>query len=114
MQELYDLLGFISDTGQTIIDFFESTPDIFTQFMAWLNLWYIKISLYFKIMSIKLAYETAKLLLEDIGFYTVVESAWDALPSELRYYGTIFGFPKAFSIIANCFTTSIVMRLGSS
>ncbi len=111
MQFLYDLLGSVSDFGQTTIDFFNSIPDMFMQIMAWLNLWYIKIKLYFLIQSVKLSYATAQLLLEDIGFNEMIKLAWNALPSELRYYGHLFGVPKALTVVSNCIATSLVMRL---
>ncbi|GLO63657.1 hypothetical protein MACH09_41650 [Vibrio sp. MACH09] len=111
MQELYNLVGYISDVGNTVFDFFQSIPDMFTQLLTYINYLFIKVKIYFLIKSIEMSFRVAQLLLEDIGFNLLVETAFNALPSELRYYAHLFGIPKALTLVGNCVGTALVMRI---
>lgn len=111
MQYILDFLAFLSSIGDTLVEFFKAIPDYFNQFFVFLNAWYIKIKLYFFIMSLQFAYDTAQYLLNDIGFNDLISSTFNALPSELRYYAFLFRIPQAISIYFNCLATAFVLRM---
>lgn len=110
MDTLYNSLFSLMDFLSSIPDFFNTIPDMFLDFMAYLNLWYLKVKLFFMIMMIQISYETAVLLLDEIGFNTLIQTAFNALPSELRFYAHEFGVVRGLTMFFNCFTTALVMR----
>lgn len=111
MQFLLDLMQSLGDIGQTVVDFFDNVPTWFEQTFVYLNAWYIKIKLYFLLVSLELSYKTAQYLLNDIGFTELVVQAFNALPSELRYYAFLFQLPQALNIYFTCMATGFVIRL---
>ncbi|HDY8186565.1 TPA: DUF2523 domain-containing protein [Vibrio vulnificus] len=111
MQYILDFLAWLTSIGDTVVTFITQIPDYFRQLHIWLNAWYIKMKLYFFIMSLQLAYDTAVYLLNDIGFNQMISSSFNALPSELRYYAFLFKIPQAISIYFNCLATAFVLRM---
>lgn len=110
MEFLLNLVQSLGDFGQTIVDFFNNIPNWFESLFIYLNAWYIKIKLYFFILSLELSYKTASYLLNDIGFTALVVQAFNSLPSELRYYAFLFQVPQALNIYFTCLVTGFVMR----
>ncbi len=111
MDWLMDILEPIANFGSTIVDFIAYIPEYFKQFFIYLNAWYVKVKFTFLIYSIEFAYETAQYLLAEIGFNELLQSLFNRLPSELRYYAFLFKIPEAISIYINCMATAFVLRL---
>ncbi|MGG5575215.1 DUF2523 family protein [Vibrio diazotrophicus] len=111
MQFILDLISGLSDVGQTVVEFFDFIPTYFQQLMAYINVWYIKAKLTWLIWTMQVYYTTAQLLLEEIGFNSVVASAFNSLPSELRYYAHAFGLPNAIGVYFNFLSTGFVMKM---
>lgn len=111
MQFLLDALSALGDFGQTVVDFFNYIPDYFTQIVAYVNLWYLKLKLMGLIWSLEVYYATAQLLLEDIGFTSAISLAFNSLPSELRFYAHSFGLPNALGVYFNFLATGFVMKM---
>lgn len=111
MDFLLSLVQGLGDFGQTVIDFFNHIPTWFEDLFIYLNAWYIKMKLYFLLMSLELSYKTAQFLLNEIGFTQLVVSAFNALPSELRYYAFLFQVPQALNVYFTCMATGFVIRI---
>jgi len=111
MQFLLDILNALGDVGQTVVEFFDFIPTYFQQLMAYINVWYIKAKLTWLIWTMQVYYTTAQLLLKEIGFNSVVASAFNALPDELRYYAYAFGVPHAIGVYFNFLSTGFVMNI---
>lgn len=111
MDFLLSLVQGLGDFGQTVVDFFNHIPTWFEDLFIYLNAWYIKMKLYFLLMSLELSYKTAQFLLNEIGFTQLVVSAFNALPSELRYYAFLFQVPQALNVYFTCMATGFVIRI---
>lgn len=111
MEFLLSLVQSISDFGQTLVDFFNHIPDFFHDIFIYLNAWIVKVKLYFLLMSLKISYETAQYLLNEIGFTQMVVTAFNSLPDEIRYYAFLFKIPQALTIYFNCMATGFVIKM---
>jgi hypothetical protein len=111
METLLSLIKGIGDFGQTVVDYFNHVPSWFEEIFVYLNAWYIKIKFYFLLVSLELSYKTAQFLLNEIGFTELVVSAFNALPSELRFYAFLFQIPQALNIYFTCMATGFVIRM---
>ncbi|MGX1924979.1 DUF2523 domain-containing protein [Vibrio sp. NH-7] len=111
METLYSFIDWISLQANTVVGFFESIPVMMTDLFSYIQLFVIKMKIYFQIQFIQLSYNTAQLLLEEIGFNDLLAATFNAMPSELRFYAFKFGLPQGLSILANFFTTAFVMRM---
>ncbi|TKF60224.1 DUF2523 domain-containing protein [Vibrio kanaloae] len=78
---------------------------------SYIQIFIIKMKLKAELEFIKLSYNSAKILLNEIGFNEMLSSAFNALPDELRFYAFKFGFPQGLAVWANFFTTALVMRM---
>ncbi|MGF1719252.1 DUF2523 domain-containing protein [Vibrio kyushuensis] len=110
MDWIIDIFNFFGDGLDSIINFINSTPTMFEDIITYMQLWYIKMQFTIYISFLKISYQTAQLLLEEIGFNDVLVSTFNLLPDELRYYAHAFGLPKAIATYINFFTTGFVMR----
>ncbi|ARC92169.1 DUF2523 domain-containing protein [Vibrio coralliilyticus] len=111
MEFILSLLQGLGDAGQTVIDFFSNAPNWFEQIFIYLNAWYVKIRLYMLIKYIEMSYRTAEFLLNEIGFAEFIISAFNALPSEIRYYAFLFKIPQAINVYFNFLATGFVMKM---
>ncbi len=111
MQFILDLLSGLGDVGRTVLDFFEFIPTYFQELVAYFNVWYIKMKLTWLIWTMQVYYTTAKLLLEEIGFNSVIASAFNSLPDEIRFYAYAFGVPHAIGVYFNFLSTGFVMKM---
>lgn len=111
METILTLLQNLGDAGQTVVDFFDSTPDYFDQIFIYLNAWYIKIRLVLLIKYLELSYRTAEFLLNEIGVTRLIINTFNALPSEMRYYAFLFKVPQAISIYLNFIATGFVLKM---
>ncbi|SON48620.1 DUF2523 family protein [Vibrio tapetis] len=111
MDSIYDLLGSMSDMFKSVEAYLLAIPDMFDDLLAHLHYWYIKGKLTFALFFIELSYNTAKVFLNEIGFNRLIETSFNALPDELRYYAFLFKVPDAITLYMNCLSTALVMRL---
>ncbi|WCP83981.1 DUF2523 family protein [Vibrio harveyi] len=110
MDYIYAALEFIANVGQTILDFIGNIPDWILNCVEYGGLWVISIWLDIKIASIQISLKIAQALLSDYGVYTLVESNFNSLPSDVRYILTQYGFASGLRIIFDAFSASLVMR----
>ncbi|MCG7500065.1 DUF2523 domain-containing protein [Vibrio sp. Of7-15] len=113
MDFIYESLKSVMDALSVIPDFFNALPDLFVEFMAYINLWYLKLKFSAQIVVLRISYETALLLLKEIGFNTMLETLFNKLPSELRFYAFEFGFVDGITLYFNVVTTAFVMRMSN-
>ncbi len=111
MDYIQGFIDWFSGAFQSMVDFIDYIPDMFTEILSYLQLWYVKFKIASQIQFLTISYHTAELLLEDLGFQTLLVTAFNSLPDEVRYYAYAFGIPKGLSVIVNCFTTAFVMRM---
>ncbi|WP_167522343.1 DUF2523 domain-containing protein [Vibrio atypicus] len=111
METLYSFFNWISLQVDIIVSFFESIPLMLQDLFSYIQLFIIKMKIHAQIRFIQLSFNTAKILLEEIGFNDILAATFNAMPSELRFYAFKFGIPQGLSILANFFTTSFVMRM---
>lgn len=111
METLFSFIDWVTLQFHYMVTFIESIPSMFTDLMSYIQLYYIKLKIYGQIEFIKLSYNTAQILLQELGFNDVLTMAFNSLPSELRFYAFKFGLPEGLSILANFFTTAFVMRM---
>lgn len=111
MEYILSLLQGIGDVGQSVLDFFTAVPSWFEQIFIYLNAWYVKIKLYMLIKYLELSYRTAEFLLNEIGVTQFVISAFNQLPSEVRYYAFLFKVPQALSVYFNFLATAFVLKI---
>ncbi|MFS1981081.1 DUF2523 domain-containing protein [Vibrio lentus] len=110
MEYLYSFVDWISLQMSFITDFFKAIPQMTLDFFSYIQIFMIKMKLKAELEFIKLSYNSAKILLQEIGFNELLSTAFNALPDELRFYAFKFGVPQALSVWANLFTTALVMR----
>lgn len=108
------LIGFAEYVGSVfylIKDFISSIGDFF--FYATQYLGYLIISLYidFKISMVQLSYGIAKELFSEYEVYAFITSAFNSLPSDLRYACYQFGVVDAIRIIVDAYGTAFILRM---
>lgn len=111
METIYAFFDWISSQFQFIYDFFEAIPQMTMDLFSYIQIFMIKMKIKAEIEFIKLSYNSAKILLEELGFNDILAVTFNAMPSEIRFYAFKFGIPQGLSILANFFTTAFVMRL---
>ena len=94
-----------------ITDFFKAIPQMTLDLFSYIQIFMIKMKLKAELEFIKLSYNSAQILLKEIGFNDILSKAFNALPDELRFYAFKFGVPQGLAVWANFFTTALVMRL---
>ncbi len=108
---LSDMFSWIFYYLDSLMDVWFNISGYFKEFFIYLDLWIVKAKLKFMLVSIKITYQVASTLLNEIGFTTLFQQLFNMLPSELRYWGVQFGLPKAVTFYMNCVATSLIMRL---
>lgn len=108
MQEIFN---FISSVGDNINEFFSNIALMFNQLIEYAHLYYIKSKISLMLYTLKLSVGTAQLLLNEMGFTDLIANIWNKMPSEIRYYGSVFGIPDAINVISNCTATAFVLRM---
>ena len=106
-----DFFQSIFNSVESISDYFNDMDSIFTSLMVWLNIWYLKLKLMSTIYFLKISFLVATTLLDEIGFSTLLVESFNQLPSEIRYWATLFKIPQGLSIYLNCAATGLVMRM---
>ncbi len=107
------IMGFAEYVGSILYlikDFIDAVGDFF--FYATQYLGYLIISLYidFKISMIELSYGIATELFAEYEVYAFISSAFNALPSDLRYACYQFGVVDAIRIVVDAYGTAFVLR----
>ena len=110
MDYIYSFIDWISFQMSFITDFFEAIPQMTLDLFSYIQIFMIKMKLKAELEFIKLSYNSAQILLQEIGFNDLLASVFNSLPDELRFYAFKFGFPQAIAVWANFFTTALVMR----
>lgn len=110
MDFIYSALNFIANVGQTMVEFIQYIPDWIINCFDYAQLWFLSLWLELKISSIQLALKIAQTLLSEYGVYTLVESHFNALPSDVRYILIQYNVTGGLRIIFDAFATSLVMR----
>lgn len=110
MDFIYSALDFIANVGQTMVDFIQYIPDWIINCFEYGALWCVSLWLDLKIASIQVALKIAQTLLSEYGVYTLVESHFNALPSDVRYILIQYNVTGGLRIIFDAFATSLVMR----
>lgn len=108
---MFDFFQYIANIGGTIVEYLEYVPTYFDEFRVWMEVQWIKIKLGFAIEFLRMSYLVATALLDEIGFSTLFSELFNALPSELRYWGTLFRVPEGVALYVNCATTALVLRM---
>lgn len=111
MEFIYSALQYIANVFGSISDFFSTIPNLILEAFSYAWFWAIKFYISFKIQMIELAYSVAVLVLQDYEVYTVLNAAFNALPSDLRFAAYRFGVVDAVRIIIDAFTTAFVLRM---
>lgn len=111
MEWLNSALNFFTDLGQTVVDFFNAAPSIFQEIVSYWQLLVMKAKVTSYLWWLQVSYNTAQILLNELGFNQLISWAFNSLNDELRYYAFLFGIPKAITIYINFFTTAFVMRM---
>ncbi|MEZ9637378.1 DUF2523 domain-containing protein [Vibrio cyclitrophicus] len=110
MDYIYSFIDWISFQMSFITDFFKAIPQMTLDLFSYIQIFMIKMKLKAELEFIKLSYNSAQILLKEIGFNDLLSSVFNALPDELRFYAFKFGFPQGLAVWANFFTTALVMR----
>ncbi|EDP60918.1 DUF2523 family protein [Vibrio sp. AND4] len=110
MEFIYSALDFIANAAETLIYFIQSIPEWIKNCFEFGVIWCMSLWLDFKIASIQMALSIAQTLLSDYGVYTLIESNFNALPSDVRYILTKYSLTTGLRIIFDAFATSLVMR----
>ncbi|CAH7382836.1 MULTISPECIES: hypothetical protein [Vibrio] len=111
MDYIYSFIDWISLQMAFITDFFKAIPQMTLDLFSYIQIFMIKMKLKAELEFIKLSYNSAQILLKEIGFNDILSKAFNALPDELRFYAFKFGVPQGLAVWANFFTTALVMRL---
>ena len=110
MDYIYSFIDWISFQMSFITDFFKAIPQMTLDLFSYIQIFMIKMKLKAELEFIKLSYNSAQILLKEIGFNDILSQAFNALPDELRFYAFKFGVPQGLAVWANFFTTALVMR----
>ncbi|WED61182.1 DUF2523 family protein [Vibrio alginolyticus] len=108
---MYEFFQYITNMGETILNYFSNAGSYFDAAFVWLQAWWIKMKFMVMIEFLRISYLVATTLLDEIGFSSLFSDVFNALPSELRYWGILFKVPDGLAIYANCATTALVMRM---
>lgn len=111
MDYIYSFIDWIALQMSFITDFFKAIPQMTLDLFSYIQIFMIKMKLKAELEFIKLSYNSAQILLKEIGFNDILSQAFNALPDELRFYAFKFGVPQGLAVWANFFTTALVMRL---
>lgn len=111
MEFIYSALQYIANVFGSIADFFSTIPNLILETFSYAWFWAIKFYISFKIQMVELAYSVAVLVLKDYEVYTVLNAAFNNLPSDLRFAAYRFGIVDAVRIIIDAFTTAFVLRM---
>lgn len=111
MEYFYSGLEYIVVTLSNLYDFFATLPDLMFETFSYAWFWCIKLYISLKIQMLELAYSVASLLLSEYEVYTVLNMAFNKLPSDLRYACYTFGIVDAVRIVVDAFATAFVLRI---
>lgn len=111
-------LSFISDFFVSVSAFFQSIWDYvyigIYDFTKEVMVFLTKVAIYSyiqaTIMAYEVAYEVVQDLLVDLGISAKIESAYSAIPAQMRNTLAFFGVPEALTIIFSAIPTRIAMR----
>ncbi len=110
MDLIYEALNYLYSVFHLILDFILDIPTFLHAFSNYFI--YLAMSLYidFKIASVKTAHTIATQLLTDYEVYQIIGSAFNSLPSSLKYASHEFGVVEAIRIIVDAYGTAFVLR----
>ncbi|MEZ9739853.1 hypothetical protein AB4283_20005 [Vibrio splendidus] len=111
MEYFYSALDYIVSVFGSIYDFFATIPDLFLDAFTYAWFWFIKLYIYLKIQMLEMAYNVASLLLSEYEVYTVLNMAFNKLPSDLRFACYQFGIVDSVRIVVDAFATAFVLRI---
>ncbi|MEZ8504624.1 hypothetical protein AB6D08_25470 [Vibrio splendidus] len=111
MEYFYSALDYIVTVFGSIYDFFATIPDLFIDLFTYGWFLSIKLYIYLKIEMLEMAYNVASLLLSEYEVYTVLNMAFNMLPTDLRYACYEFGIVDSIRIVVDAFATAFVLRI---
>jgi ABC-type phosphate transport system permease subunit len=111
MEFIYAAFQYIANVFGSIYDFFVSIPDLIIEVFAYAWYWLIKLYLSIKISMVHMAYQVASMLLTDYEVYTVLNSAFNNLPPDLRHSAYQLGVVDAIRIVIDALATAFVLRI---
>lgn len=111
MDFIYSAFQYVANVFGSISDFISTIPDLIVEIFSYAWFWAIKFYITFKIQMIELAYSVAIMVLKDYEVYTVLNAAFNSLPSDLRFAAYNFGVVDAVRIVIDAFTTAFVLRM---
>ncbi|MFA0718986.1 hypothetical protein AB4622_23635 [Vibrio splendidus] len=111
MEYFYSALDYIVSVFGSIYDFFATIQDLFLDVFTYAWFWFINLYIYLKIQMLEMAYNVASLLLSEYEVYTVLNIAFNKLPSALRFACYQFGIVDSVRIVVDAFATVFVLRI---
>lgn len=111
MEFIYAAFQYIANVFGSIYDFFVSIPDLIVEVFAYAWYWLIKLYLWVNKLMLEMAYQTASMLLADYEVYTLLNSAFNNLPPDLRHSAYQLGVVDAIRIVIDALATAFVLRI---
>lgn len=111
MDFIYEAFQFLANSISEILDFFSSIPLFIRDCFNYAFFWFIKLYISTQIFGVELAKDIASLLLSDYEVYTILNSAFNGLPSNLRSACYQFGIVDSVRIIVDAYATAFVLRI---
>jgi hypothetical protein len=111
MSVLVDVVNAISDTGQTISDFFSTgLYDYTTKAVAWFIRWYAVVWWQVKLEALKISWGLAQELIAYLNISGYLNSAYAALDARTMSMLAFFRIPEAINMIVSAAVTKFVFR----
>jgi len=87
MDYIYSFIDWISLQMAFITDFFKAIPQMTLDLFSYIQIFMIKMKLKAELEFIKLSYNSAQILLKEIGFNDILSKAFNALPDHWHHGG---------------------------
>lgn len=111
MDFIYEAFQFLANSLNDVVDFFSTIPLLIKDCFNYAFYWFISLYISMQIMGVELAKDIASLLLADYEVYTVLNNAFNGLPSDLRSACYQFGIVDSVRIIVDAYATAFVLRI---
>lgn len=111
MDFIFEAFQFLADAINEIIDFFTTLPLLIRDCFNYAFYWFISLYISIQIFGVEMAKDIASLLLSDYEVYTVLNNAFNGLPSGLRSACYQFGIVDSVRIIVDAYATAFVLRI---
>ena len=111
MDFIVQALEYIANTFDLIKGVIYGIFEFATGAFTYLYYLLIKVGLWFKLESLKMAYSIANMLLADYEVYAVLNSMFNNLSPDLRYAAFELGVVEAVRIVIDALATAFVLRV---